>query len=125
MAHGILTGTPTWVWFLLASLAWLGLRQTLTQTASLSRVTLVPLALVTLSLYGMVTVFGDQPLALLVWAKAAAATALVVVRRPVAQGTQFDLASQTFTPSGTGIIASPQGPAPTQAPRRPRCRLRR
>lgn len=101
MAHSIFSGTPTWVWFLLVALAWLGLRQTMTQTASLRRVTLMPLALVALSLYGTVTVFGDQPLALLVWAKAAAATAYLVMRRPVAPGTRFDLSSQTFTLPGT------------------------
>lgn len=101
MAHSILSGTPTWVWFLLVFLAWMGLRQTLTQTASLRRVTLMPMALVALSLYGTVTVFGDQPLALLVWAKAAATTAFLVLRRPVAEGTRFDLDSQTFTLPGT------------------------
>lgn len=101
MAHSILSGTPTWVWFLLVFLAWMGLRQTMTQTASLRRVTLMPLALVALSLYGTITVFGDQPLALLVWAKAAATTAFLVLRRPVAVGTRFDLASETFTLPGT------------------------
>lgn len=101
MAQHIFSGTPTWVWFLLVALAWLGLRQTLTQTASLRRVTLMPLALVALSLYGTVTVFGDQPLALLVWAKAAAVATLLVLRRPVAPNTRFDLASQTFTLPGT------------------------
>lgn len=101
MAQHILSGTPTWVWFLLVALAWLGLRQTLSQTASLRRVTLVPLALVALSLYGTVSVFGSQPLALLVWAKAAAVAAVLVLRRPVPAGTRFDLASQTFTLPGS------------------------
>jgi hypothetical protein len=101
MAQHIVSGTPTWVWVLLAVLAWLGLRQALTQTASLLRVTLVPLALVALSLYGTVTVFGSQPLALLVWAMAAAASAFLVLRRPVPPGTRFDLASQTFTLPGS------------------------
>jgi hypothetical protein len=101
MAHSILSGTPTWVWFLLVLLLSLGLRQTLTQTATLRRITLMPAALVALSLYGTVTVFGDQPLALLVWAKAAAVSAYLVLRRPAATGTRFDLASQTFTLPGT------------------------
>ena len=101
MAHSIFSGTPTWVWVLLVVLLSMGLRQTLTQTASLRRVTLMPLALVALSLYGTVTMFGDQPLALLVWAKAAATAAFLVLRRPVAPGTRFDLASQTFTLPGT------------------------
>jgi hypothetical protein len=101
MAQHIVSGTPTWVWVLLAVLAWLGLRQALTQTASLRRVTLMPLALVALSLYGTVTVFGSQPLALLVWATAAAASAFLVLRRPVPPGTRFDLASQTFTLPGS------------------------
>ncbi len=101
MAPHILSGTPTWVWFLLVALAWLGLRQTLTQTASLRRVTLMPLALVALSLYGTVSVFGNQPMPLLLWALAASFTAYLVMRRPVAPGTRFDLARQTFTLPGT------------------------
>jgi len=92
MAQHIVSGTPTWVWVLLAVLAWLGLRQALTQTASLRRVTLMPLALVALSLYGTVTVFGSQPLALLVWAMAAAASAFLVLRRPVPPGSWAPLA---------------------------------
>lgn len=101
MAQHIFSGTPIWVWVLLVVLLSIGLRQTLTQTASLRRVTLMPLALVALSLYGTVTVFGDQPLALLDWAMAAASTSFLVLRRPVANGTRFDLARQTFTLPGS------------------------
>lgn len=101
MAHHILSGTPTWVWFLLAALVWTGLRQTLTRQASLARVTLLPLALVALSLYGTATAFAAQPWVLLVWAKAALLMALLVLRRPVPAGTRFDLATQTFTLPGS------------------------
>ncbi len=101
MAHDILLHTPTWVWALLLALVWAGLRQTLTRQVSLTRVTVLPLVLVGLSLYGTATVFASQPWVLLVWAKAALLVALLVLRRPVPQGTRFDLSSQTFTLPGS------------------------
>lgn len=101
MTHHIFSGAPTWVWFLLVALIWLGLRQTLTRQVSLTRVTLMPLGLVGLSVYGTATVFAAQPWVLLVWAMAAATLVLLVLRRPVPQGTRFDLASQIFTLPGS------------------------
>lgn len=101
MAHSIFSGTPTWVWFLLVALTWMGLRQTLTRQVSLTRVTLMPLAMAGLSLYGTATAFAAQPWVLLVWAMAASTAVLLVLRRPASQGTRFDLASQTFTLPGS------------------------
>jgi hypothetical protein len=101
--HALVSYTPHWVWALLAGLLYLGLRQTLTRQLSLSRITLMPLALAGLSLYGTVAVFGTQPLAWVFWAIAAAASAGLVLRRPVPRGTQFDLATQRFTVPGSVV----------------------
>lgn len=103
MNNPLITHTPFWVWPLLAALVFLGLRQTLTQQASLRRITLVPLILVGLSLMGTAQAFGGQVLALLVWFKVAVSVAWWVQQRPLAEGTRYDLASERFTLPGSWV----------------------
>lgn len=103
MNNPLITHTPFWVWPLLAALVFLGLRQTLTQQASLRRITLVPLILVGLSLMGTAQAFGGQVLALLVWFKVAVSMAWWVQQRPLAEGTRYDLASERFTLPGSWV----------------------
>ena len=45
MITQIVTHTPTWVWGLLLALLWLGLKQSVSRTASLRRVTVMPLVM--------------------------------------------------------------------------------
>ena len=54
-ALGILRQTPGWVWLLLAGLIALGISQWRTRQASLTRVTVLPIAMVAFSLLGLVT----------------------------------------------------------------------
>ena len=72
MLNLILTQTPKWVWALLAALLWLGLSQTVSRTASLSRVTIMPLAMIGLSIFGVLSVFGTNLTSLMVWLAAGA-----------------------------------------------------
>ncbi len=68
MFYIFVSNAPVWVWPLLLGLLVLGLRQTLTQQMGWARVTVLPLALVGLSVYGTLSVAARHPAALLLWA---------------------------------------------------------
>ncbi|MEI8325617.1 MAG: DUF6622 family protein, partial [Betaproteobacteria bacterium] len=61
MLNQILSNTPRWVWVLLLALLGLGLSQAVTRSASLKRITILPLVLVGLSLSGTLSAFGADP----------------------------------------------------------------
>ncbi len=67
MFIAILQHTPVWVWGLLAVLVMLGLSQTRSREMSLTRVTVLPLVLLGLSLAGVINAFGHLPIAPLAW----------------------------------------------------------
>ena len=79
MLASIVQGTPSWVWYLLATLLWLGLSQTLPRQAGLRRVLFMPLALAAFSAWGLLSAFGAEPGggALAVWLLAAGAVFLL------------------------------------------------
>jgi len=70
MLIAILSGAPTWVWFLLVALVALGLSQTLPRSVTLRRAAIVPIVLVAFSLYGVTSSFGRQGTAVAAWAVA-------------------------------------------------------
>lgn len=63
----ILQGTPVWVWGLLALLVILGLSQSMPRRVSARRIAIVPAIMLALSLGGVLSTFGAQPLALAAW----------------------------------------------------------
>lgn len=65
----ILRNTPAWVWGLLAGLLALGISQLRDRTASLTRVSLLPLAMTVFSISGTLSALGGSPH----WARALAA----------------------------------------------------
>jgi hypothetical protein len=81
----ILRGTPAWVWGLLAALLALGFSQVRDRTASLARVSFMPLAMGVFSAWGTLSALGSSPLlaqAIGLWlAAAAVAIALVAPGR--------------------------------------------
>ena len=81
MVTAILQHTPTWVWALLAGLTALGLSQTRARELSLARVTVLPAVVTALSLAGVVSAFGAQPMALVSWVGGVGAT--LALARPV------------------------------------------
>jgi hypothetical protein len=78
----IVQHTPAWVWGLLALLVALGLWQTRALEMSLTRVTVLPLALTAWSLAGVLSAFGHMPVALVAWTVGVAA-ALGLARKAV------------------------------------------
>jgi hypothetical protein len=67
MIVNILEHTPTWVWIVFAGLLALGLSQIRTREVSKARATILPLIMVALSLSGMLSAFGQVPIALAGW----------------------------------------------------------
>ena len=99
----IFTNTPKWVWVILAVLLWAGLTQTLPRSASLRRITLLPLAMVGLSVYGTLSALGSGLDVLLAWSSAALVSATVVLQRPLPPGTTFNTWTRRFELPGSWL----------------------
>jgi hypothetical protein len=83
MFIAIVRHTPAWVWCAFAALIAQGLVQTRAREIGLLRLTLLPLAMIALSLSGVFSAFGHAPIALGGWA-AGIGAALGFARRLVA-----------------------------------------
>lgn len=103
MLQQVFIHTPAWVWLLLPALFWLGFSQTRPRTASLRRVTLMPLAMVSLSLYSTVTAFSAHAGVLVAWLGAGAVVTLWVLRQPLSEATHYDPEAQAFSLPGSWV----------------------
>jgi hypothetical protein len=102
MLMQILDHTPRWVFVLFAVLLLLGLSQLAGRRASLRRVSLLPIGMGGLSLYGAISAFANQPWVLLGWAVALALATGAVLLRRLPDGTAYDPASRMFALPGSG-----------------------
>jgi hypothetical protein len=98
-----LTHTPHWVFVLLFALLAFGIQQTFPRRLSLRRSMVLPLVLVLvlLSLIGVVSAFGEQPLALTAWAAGLASAVLALWGRVDTSSVQYAPRSQTFQMPGS------------------------
>jgi hypothetical protein len=103
MLNQIIANTPRWVWILLLALLWLGLSQTLPRKATLKRITLMPLAMTGLSLYGTVAAFGTGAQVLLVWLGAASLTLMRLMQRALSAESRYDPTTRSFTLPGSWV----------------------
>lgn len=99
----ILIHTPKWVFALFALLVFLGIQQLAPSRPSLTRITLLPLAMVGLSVYGVVSSLGDQPMALAGFALAALGMATLVLLRPLPAAVSYDASTQRFSLPGSAV----------------------
>ncbi len=99
----ILTNTPKWVFVLFVALLWLGLKQMLPRSAGLNRITIMPLAMTGLSLYGVSSAFGSSPQAMLAWV--AGAVLVFSATYPVLSTAkvQYDVANRRFQLPGSAV----------------------
>lgn len=95
--------TPTWVYGLLFALIALGVSQSFPRTVTLRRSAVLPLALVGVSLMGVVGTFDHQPLALLAWASALAATVAALHGRVDTSAVRFSAVTQRFQLPGSWV----------------------
>lgn len=102
----ILGGTPGWVWGLLGGLVFLGATQVSDRNVSLARIAVMPVAMVGLAVYGMVSAFGSSPnLAgvLATWLALAVVVAGIVSMIPVSAATRYDSATRRFDVPGSWL----------------------
>lgn len=96
--------TPVWVWGLLASLLALGISQLRDRSASLVRVSIMPVAMTAFSLWGTVSAFGSLAqlgTVLAVWLGTAVAVLAVVARGP--SGASYDAGSRSYALPGSWV----------------------
>jgi hypothetical protein len=100
----ILRNTPAWVWGLLTGLVALGSTQLRDRSASLLRVSIMPVAMTVFSLWGTVSAFGGSSLlagVLAVWA-----VATVISLAPIALlrvDARYDAATRTYALQGSVV----------------------
>ena len=99
----VLIHTPKWVFAVFALLLWLGGKQLLAGSVSLSRTTLVPLAMVAFSAFGVSSAFGTAPLPLAGWAAATLVLLALVLSRPLPLTTRYDAATRSFQIAGSAV----------------------
>lgn len=100
----ILRGTPVWVWGLFAGLLVLGISQLRDRTASLARVSLMPVAMTTLSVWGTFSALSRSPhvaTAILAWVLAAT-LAFALLARGRAAG-RYDAARRLYALPGSVV----------------------
>lgn len=103
MFISILQHTPVWVWALLSALVALGLVQTQTRQMTLGRAALLPLAMVTLSVTGVVSRFGVHALPLLAWAGGAAVAIATAHSLRVWRGIGWSASASRFQVPGSWL----------------------
>ena len=103
MLMQVILHTPKWVFAVFFLLLWLGSKQLLANNVSLSRVTLMPVAMGGLSVYGVISVFGDAFGPLLGWAAAAVVMLALVLQRPLPATTRYDAAERRFHVAGSPV----------------------
>jgi len=106
MVGTILSHTPTWVWAMLAALVWMGLAQVRDRNASLLRVSILPVAMTGLSVWGMTGAFGSSPLfgwVMLTWMLVAAVAFAAFGMTNAPKGTTYDAATRTYFLPGSWV----------------------
>jgi hypothetical protein len=103
MLTEIFLHTPKWVFFVFAGLVWLGARQLIANLVSLKRVTVMPVVMTGLAIYGVTSAFGLAPLALFAWAAGLVAVAALVLQRELPGGTRYDSSSRQFRVPGSAV----------------------
>lgn len=101
MLMQILLHTPPWVYALFAALVAYGLLQLRGRRVGIAGMAALPLAMGIWSLFGTIAAFGTRPTALLAWVLGMAASAALVLSRPVPAGTAYDAARRRFTVPGS------------------------
>lgn len=101
MNASMLHSVPTWIFGLFALLLALGVKQSFPQAVTLCRSTLLPLALLAVSLLGVVSSFGALPLALLAWTVGVAVAATTLGARRDLDRVRYDAVAQRFHVPGS------------------------
>ncbi|WP_322046366.1 DUF6622 family protein [Paraburkholderia sp. J67] len=103
MFASLIQHTPHWVWGTLVALIVLGMRQSEPRRRSLRSATTLPLVMTALSLYGVVSVFAHEPLALAAWALGAAALFSVMTTQGAWNGVHWSATQECLVVPGSWL----------------------
>lgn len=103
MLFQIIRNTPVWVAGLFIGLLWLGLSQAVARSASLRRVTVMPIAMIGLSVWGTASAFGANAAVLCAWLAAALLAGALVLRIPLNPGTRYEARTHRFHVPGSFV----------------------
>ncbi|HEX9719777.1 MAG TPA: DUF6622 family protein [Ramlibacter sp.] len=106
MLGRVLNGTPPWVWGLLAGLVLLGLSQGRARTAGLARIAILPVAMIVLAVWGLMSAFRGSPQlgsVLLAWFAAAALSLAATASMAPPAGARYDAVSRMFSLPGSWV----------------------
>jgi hypothetical protein len=103
MISSILQHTPVWVWALFSALLVLGLSQTRTRETSKARVTLLPLAMVCLSISGLLGSFGQLPVAWAAWIAGFTVAVRLLTPWVAANGATWSAETERFRIPGSWV----------------------
>ncbi|MDP3138790.1 MAG: hypothetical protein Q8N17_20960 [Burkholderiaceae bacterium] len=101
MLFQIIRNTPVWVAGLFLALLWLGLSQAAARSVSLRRITVMPIAMIGLSVWGTVSAFGTDPVVLCAWLVAALLAGALVQGIPLNPETRYDARAHRFHVPGS------------------------
>jgi hypothetical protein len=99
----ILEHTPRWVFILFALLLALGLSQTRTREVSRARVAVLPLAMLLLSLIGVLSTFTPSSLALIAWIVGLGACLTLIGERIAVRGASWLAETDRFRIPGSWL----------------------
>ncbi|QIE24899.1 DUF6622 family protein [Caballeronia sp. SBC2] len=103
MLISILQQTPHWVWWLLAALISLGVKQMQSGHRTLRAATVIPIAMAALSFYGVVSVFAHESIALVAWAAAMLAALAISLAAGVGSKVRWLAAEQRLLVPGSWV----------------------
>jgi hypothetical protein len=99
----ILKRTPPWVFVLFFILLALGYYQSKSRTVGRSKVSILPVAMIVLSLYGVLSAFGTIPVGLVFWVLGVVVAVGLGVKLTSTQGVSFSTETQTFFVPGSWL----------------------
>lgn len=103
MLTQILQKTPIWVWALLVGLLALGYSQTRDRSVGLARTIIMPVAMVMLSLFGTVSVFGATPTMLGAWLTSCLLVVSLTLTQAAPAGTAYQRNTHQYTMPGSWL----------------------
>lgn len=99
----ILKHTPTWVFVLFLVLLAVGYLQSKTRAVNRNVVAVLPLAMLALSFYGVLSAFGTSPLSIIAWLLGVAAAVALGVKIGMPRGVNFSMQTQLFSVPGSWL----------------------
>lgn len=99
----ILKHTPPWVFVLFFALLLLGYFQSKGRTVSRSRLSILPVAMIVLSFYGVLSAFGVGPVGIACWVLGVAIAVAIGIKLATPKGVRFSTQTQSFFIPGSWL----------------------